>query len=230
MAIDRDLEKQAQELVREIQNAKSVFYDLETTSAAEKTRKPITFSAYQPSSGKSMGGKGNEILIDLGSEEANLRAAENAMNILDENNNLTDSSKQLRKLLLNRTDEDLAKLEKTKIHLEKDADAKRSVLEAYNKKKKTIRQLLTEITKTFGENGSDFTMVGYNNQTFDDDTIMQMANAYAKKHDNKVGKGVRNSATRLFGKGRTKDVRNAVIKIFESQGLKNVGYTGHTKL
>lgn len=102
MAIDRDLEKQAQQLAKEIQETKSVFYDLETASKKKNvtgwtnnktdTARPITFSAYEPTTGKTLGGKGNEILIDLGSEEANLSAAEDAMNIF-KNGELIESSK-----------------------------------------------------------------------------------------------------------------------------------------
>jgi hypothetical protein len=64
MAIDRELQKQAEELIKQINDAKTVMYDLETTSANKGTtgksywkddqgkskpalnRHAVTFSAY----------------------------------------------------------------------------------------------------------------------------------------------------------------------------------------
>lgn len=244
MAIDRDLEKQAQQLAKEIQETKSVFYDLETaskkknvtgwTDSKHDTARPITFSAYEPTSGTMLGGKGNEILIDLGSEEANLSAAEDAMNIF-KNDKLIESSKQLRQLLLNRADADLAELEKVKIQLKKGSADYASVAAAYKAKKKNISQILTEINKTFGKN---ITMVGFNNKGFyddetgfDDQIMRTLAEKYNAKHkDVKATTRVANATNRLFGYGNTKDVRNAVLKIFEENRVQNARFTGHTNL
>lgn len=245
MAIDRDLEKQAQQLAKEIQETKSVFYDLETASKRKNvkgwtdnkhdTARPITFSAYEPTSGVTLGGKGNEILIDLGSEEANLAAAEDAMNIF-KNGELVESSKQLRQLLLNRADADLAELEKIKIELKKGSADYASVAAAYKTKKKNISQILTEINKAFGK---DITMVGFNNKGlyddetgFDDDIMRTLAEKFNKKHETntKITTRVANATNRLFGYGNTKDVRNAVLKIFEEKRIQNARFTGHTNL
>ena len=244
MAIDRDLEKQAQQLAKEIQETKAVFYDLETASKKKNvtgwtdektdTARPITFSAYEPTSGTLLGGKGNEILIDLGSEEANLSAAEDAMNIF-KNGKLIESSKQLRQLLLNRADADLAELEKVKVELKKGNADYASVAAAYKAKKKNIKQILTEINKTFGK---DITMVGFNNKGlyddetgFDDQIMRTLAEKYNAKHkDVKATTRVANATNRLFGYGNTKDVRNAVLKIFEENRIQNARFTGHTNL
>ncbi len=244
MAIDRDLEKQAQQLAKEIQETKSVFYDLETASKKKNvtgwtnnktdTARPITFSAYEPTTGKTLGGKGNEILIDLGSEEANLSAAEDAMNIF-KNGELIESSKQLRQLLLNRADADLTELEKVRINLKKGSADYASVAAAYKAKKKNIKQILTEINKTFGK---DITMVGFNNKGlyddetgFDDEIMRTLAEKYNTKHkDVKVTTRVANATNRLFGYGNTKDVRNAVLKVFEENRVQNAIFTGHTNL
>ena len=244
MAIDRDLEKQAQQLAKEIQETKSVFYDLETASKKKNvtgwtnnktdTARPITFSAYEPTTGKTLGGKGNEILIDLGSEEANLSAAEDAMNIF-KNGELIESSKQLRQLLLNRADADLTELEKVRINLKKGSADYASVAAAYKAKKKNIKQILTEINKTFGK---DITMVGFNNKGlyddetgFDDEIMRTLAEKYNTKHkDVKVTTRVANATNRLFGYGNTKDVRNAVLKVFEENRVQNARFTGHTNL
>ena len=245
MAIDRDLEKQAQQLAKEIQETKSVFYDLETASKRKNvkgwtdnkhdTARPITFSAYEPTSGVTLGGKGNEILIDLGSEEANLAAAEDAMNIF-KNGELVESSKQLRQLLLNRADADLAELEKIKIELKKGSADYASVAAAYKAKKKNISQILTEINKAFGK---DITMVGFNNKGlyddetgFDDDIMRTLAEKFNKKHETntKITTRVANATNRLFGYGNTKDVRNAVLKIFEEKRIQNARFTGHINL
>ena len=244
MAIDRDLEKQAQQLAKEIQDTKSVFYDLETASKKKNvtgwtnnktdTARPITFSAYEPTTGKTLGGKGNEILIDLGSEEANLSAAEDAMNIF-KNGELIESSKQLRQLLLNRADADLAELEKVRINLKKGSADYASVAAAYKAKKKNIKQILTEINKTFGK---DITMVGFNNKGlyddetgFDDEIMRTLAKKYNIKHkDVKATTRVANATNRLFGYGNTKDVRNAVLKVFEENRVQNARFTGHTNL
>ena len=81
-------------------------------------------------------------------------------------------------------------------------------------------------------------MVGFNNKGFyddetgfDDQIMRTLAEKYNAKHkDVKATTRVANATNRLFGYGNTKDVRNAVLKIFEENRVQNARFTGHTNL